>query len=45
VADDEGDDPGRFATLLDQLRGAFDIREEDLTRKSYSDLRSAVVRE
>jgi adenylate cyclase, class 2 len=37
VAED-GDDPGRFAALLDELREAFDIRDEDLVRASYSDL-------
>jgi adenylate cyclase, class 2 len=32
------DDPARFTLLLDSLRGAFDIRGEDLLRESYSDL-------
>lgn len=34
----EGDDPRRFADLLDSLREAFGIHEEDLLRESYSDL-------
>lgn len=36
AADD--DDPARFTSLLDDLRAAFGIREEDLLRESYSDL-------
>lgn len=34
----DGDDPARFTTLLDDLRGSFGIRDEDLLRESYSDL-------
>jgi adenylate cyclase, class 2 len=34
----DGEAPARFAGLLDSLREAFGIREEDLLRASYSDL-------
>jgi hypothetical protein len=34
-----GDDPSRFTELLNDLRGSFGIRDEDLVRESYSDLR------
>ena len=34
----DGEDPGRFADLLDDLRGSLGIRDEDLLRESYSDL-------
>jgi adenylate cyclase class 2 len=37
VAADDGD-PGAFAKLLDDLRGSFGIRDEDLLDGSYSDL-------
>jgi adenylate cyclase, class 2 len=33
-----GDDPARFTELLDDLRGSFGIRDQDLVRESYSDL-------
>jgi len=32
------EDPARFETLLDDLRGSFGIREQDLRREGYSDL-------
>ena len=32
------EDPSRFTGLLDDLRGRFGIRDEDLRRESYSDL-------
>jgi adenylate cyclase class 2 len=34
----DGDDPASFKGLLDDLRGSFGIRDEDLLRESYSDL-------
>jgi len=34
----DGDDPTRFTAVLDDLRTAFDIRDEDVLRASYSDL-------
>ncbi|MBS1890788.1 MAG: hypothetical protein JST59_05810 [Actinobacteria bacterium] len=34
----ESENPARFASLLDALRLALDIRDEDLVRASYSDL-------
>jgi predicted adenylyl cyclase CyaB len=34
----DGEEPARFAALLDSLRGSFAIRDEDLLRQSYSDL-------
>jgi adenylate cyclase, class 2 len=34
----EGEDPARFTSLLDGLRGSLGIRDEDLLRESYSDL-------
>jgi predicted adenylyl cyclase CyaB len=34
----DGEDPSRFAALLDDLRGSLGIRDEDLLRESYSDL-------
>jgi predicted adenylyl cyclase CyaB len=34
----DGDDPARFAKLLDDLRAALGIHDEDLLRESYSDL-------
>jgi adenylate cyclase class 2 len=37
VAED-GDDPGRFAALLDELRASFGIGDRDLVPESYSDL-------
>ena len=40
----DGDDPSRFADLLDDLRGSFGIRDEDLLRESYSDLLRAAGR-
>lgn len=33
-----GDDPSRFAELLDALRWSLGIRDEDLLPESYSDL-------
>lgn len=38
----DGEDPSRFTELLDDLRGAFGIGDEDLRRESYSDLLQAV---
>jgi predicted adenylyl cyclase CyaB len=37
VAED-GDDPGRFPALLDELRASFGIGDRDLVPESYSDL-------
>jgi predicted adenylyl cyclase CyaB len=34
----DGEDPGAFTGLLADLRQSFGIRDEDLLRKSYSDL-------
>jgi adenylate cyclase, class 2 len=34
----DGEDPARFSALLDSLREAFGIRDEDLLCASYSDL-------
>lgn len=34
----DGADPVRFAKMLDDLRGSFDISDEDLLPASYSDL-------
>ena len=34
----DGAEPTRFTALLDSLREAFAIRDEDLLRESYSDL-------
>jgi predicted adenylyl cyclase CyaB len=34
----DGRDPDEFTDLLEDLRGSFGIREEDLRRESYSDL-------
>lgn len=34
----DGEDPSRFADLLDHLRSRLEIRDEDLLRASYSDL-------
>lgn len=40
----EGADPRVFAELLDVLRRAFGIRDEDLLRESYSDLLRSAAR-
>jgi predicted adenylyl cyclase CyaB len=40
----DGDDPGGFAGLLDELRQSFGIRDEDLLRESYSDLLRSAAR-
>jgi adenylate cyclase class IV len=39
-----GGDPACFVELLDDLRRSFGIREEDLLRKSYSDLFGSAAR-
>jgi predicted adenylyl cyclase CyaB len=38
----DGVDPSGFTGLLDELRGSFGIRDEDLLRESYSDLVSSI---
>lgn len=40
----DGADPNGFAELLDDLRPAFGIRDEDLLRESYSDLLRSAAR-
>jgi adenylate cyclase, class 2 len=39
-----GEDPARFASVLDALRGELDIREGDLVSGSYSDLLISATR-
>jgi adenylate cyclase class 2 len=41
----DGEDPARFTGPLDDLRAAFDIRDEDLVQASYSDLLREVASE